>query len=269
VLIDWFTVGAQAVNFLILVALLKRFLYGPILRAMERREKRIAERVAEAKERVNEARRAEERYGALLQELEAARGVRLRAVEDEAAERRKALLAAAKEEAGALRAAWGAAIQQEREDFFIELKKRVGFEMLRIARQVLGDLADAELVELLAARFGEKLAQLDEGDRRRIGEVVRTEGLTVRSPHALPEALCGHLAKALQQVLGPPAEIHFVDDAAMPLGLEMGVGGLKLSWGVDSYFEQLRQALAVLLDGQGGVESTQTQAPPARSGGFQ
>ena len=36
---DWFTVIAQIINFLILVALLKRFLYGPIIRAMERRER--------------------------------------------------------------------------------------------------------------------------------------------------------------------------------------------------------------------------------------
>ena len=33
-LIDWFTVAAQVVNFLILVWLLKRFLYQPILNAI-------------------------------------------------------------------------------------------------------------------------------------------------------------------------------------------------------------------------------------------
>jgi hypothetical protein len=41
-LIDWFTVGAQIVNFLILVWLLKHFLYKPILNAIDAREKRIA-----------------------------------------------------------------------------------------------------------------------------------------------------------------------------------------------------------------------------------
>jgi F-type H+-transporting ATPase subunit b len=41
-LIDWFTVGAQTLNFLILVWLMKRFLYKPILNAIDTREKRIA-----------------------------------------------------------------------------------------------------------------------------------------------------------------------------------------------------------------------------------
>jgi F-type H+-transporting ATPase subunit b len=47
-LIDWFTVGAQVVNFLILVWLLKRFLYKPILHAIDERERRIAKELADA-----------------------------------------------------------------------------------------------------------------------------------------------------------------------------------------------------------------------------
>ena len=54
-LIDWFTVGAQIVNFLVLVGLLKYFLYEPILKAMDKRgseakvgktSRRIPERMA-------------------------------------------------------------------------------------------------------------------------------------------------------------------------------------------------------------------------------
>ena len=41
--IDWFTVGAQIVNFIVLVWLLKRFLYKPVLAAIDAREKRIAD----------------------------------------------------------------------------------------------------------------------------------------------------------------------------------------------------------------------------------
>jgi len=50
-LIDWFTVGAQIVNFLILVWLLKHFLYKPILDAIDAREKKIAAELADAERR--------------------------------------------------------------------------------------------------------------------------------------------------------------------------------------------------------------------------
>ena len=46
--IDWFTIGAQILNFLVLVWLLKRFLYQPVLDAIDKREKRIAATLADA-----------------------------------------------------------------------------------------------------------------------------------------------------------------------------------------------------------------------------
>ena len=54
-LINPFTVLAQLVNFLILVWLLKRFLYKPILHAIDEREKGIAAQLAQAEGKVAEA----------------------------------------------------------------------------------------------------------------------------------------------------------------------------------------------------------------------
>ena len=54
-LIDWFTVGAQALNFLVLVWVLKHFLYKPILDAIAAREKGIAAKLADADAKTKEA----------------------------------------------------------------------------------------------------------------------------------------------------------------------------------------------------------------------
>jgi hypothetical protein len=61
-LIDWFTVGAQVVNFLILVWLLKRFLYKPILHAIDERERRIAKELADADTRKTEAEKERDKF---------------------------------------------------------------------------------------------------------------------------------------------------------------------------------------------------------------
>src|ERR1035438_6429993 len=61
-LIDWFTVGAQALNFLVLVWLMKRFLYKPILNAIDQREKRIAAELADADKKKIEARQESEEF---------------------------------------------------------------------------------------------------------------------------------------------------------------------------------------------------------------
>ena len=61
-LIDWFTVGAQALNFLILVWLMKRFLYKPILQAIDAREKRIALSLADADAKKAEAQKERDEF---------------------------------------------------------------------------------------------------------------------------------------------------------------------------------------------------------------
>ena len=47
-LIDWFTVGAQALNFIILVWLLKRFLYRPVLDAIDAQRAADRQKLADA-----------------------------------------------------------------------------------------------------------------------------------------------------------------------------------------------------------------------------
>ena len=61
-LIDWFTVAAQALNFLVLVWLMKRFLYKPILHAIDEREKRIAAEMANADKKKAEAEKESDEF---------------------------------------------------------------------------------------------------------------------------------------------------------------------------------------------------------------
>ncbi|ABA90230.1 ATP synthase N, B subunit [Syntrophotalea carbinolica DSM 2380] len=254
-LIDWFTVSAQAINFLILVALLKRFLYGPVLRAMDRREERLASCFAEAENKRLEAQQLEENYRSLLQELEEARGVKLRQVEEEIEDQRHKLLAAARQEAAEIQSAWAASIRDERSSFFTELKKRVGSEMLNIARKSLGDLANIELEQLMVERFNERLAQLDRNEQQQVALAASERGVLVRSPFTLPPELRDRLTQGVRQALGEEIDMQYQDRADMPLGIELTVGGLKLSWGVDSYFEQLERDVATLYDAQAATVS--------------
>ena len=61
-LINWFTVIAQIVNFLILVVLLKYLLYNRIVRAMDERESKIQSRLKEAEEKEEAAEREAESF---------------------------------------------------------------------------------------------------------------------------------------------------------------------------------------------------------------
>ena len=90
-LIDWFTVVAQVVNFLILVWLLKRFLYRPILNAIDAREKRIATELADADAKKAEAIKERDEFQHKNEEFDRQRAALLSQATDEAKAERQRL----------------------------------------------------------------------------------------------------------------------------------------------------------------------------------
>src|SRR5450631_1658984 len=98
-LIDWFTVGAQAINFIILVWLLKRFLYKPILNAVDAREKRVAAELADAAAKKAEAVKERDEFRHKNEEFDQQRVTLLSKAAEEAKAERQRLLSEARQAA--------------------------------------------------------------------------------------------------------------------------------------------------------------------------
>ena len=101
-LINWFTVCAQAINFLILVWLLKRFLYKPILNAIDERERGIATQLADAEAKKAEAQRDRDDFQHKNEAFDKERAALLKKATDVAGAERQRLLDEAKKDADAL-----------------------------------------------------------------------------------------------------------------------------------------------------------------------
>ena len=101
--INWFTVIAQVINFLILVWLMKRYLYKPILNAIDEREKKIAAELANAETQKAEAAKEQAELKQKNEQFEQAKkGLMDKAVNDTNEERKK-LMEEARNDADALR----------------------------------------------------------------------------------------------------------------------------------------------------------------------
>ena len=83
-LIDWFTIIAQVLNFLILVWLLKHFLYKPILNAIDAREKKIADELANADAKKAEAQKEKDEFKRKNEEFDQQSSALLNKAKDEA-----------------------------------------------------------------------------------------------------------------------------------------------------------------------------------------
>ncbi len=156
-LIDWFTVIAQIINFLVLVLLLKRFLFDKITTAMDERQKRIASTLEDADITRKLAEEEAERYRRMNQELQENHNRILAEVKDEALSMRQKLIETARSEVEDVKAVWRQSVEREKNSFLLELRSRIGKEAASVVRSALSDLANVELEQRIVDIFAETI----------------------------------------------------------------------------------------------------------------
>jgi F-type H+-transporting ATPase subunit b len=247
-LIDWFTVSAQAINFLVLVWLLKRFLYRPVLSAIDAREKKIAAQLANATQRETQARAEREDFLQRNQALERDRESLLRKATEEAAAERQRLMEATRQDSQVLRARLGELLENERQELGRRLSSQTQTEVLALTRKVLAELAGINVEDRMVEVFINHLRVLTESQRQL---VVATAGATsptaiVRSAFELPLARRTPIKAAIGECFGTDIPVRFELATELVCGIELTVGGVKLAWSVSDYLTSVAEALARL-----------------------
>jgi len=243
-LIDWFTVIAQIVNFVVLVALLKRFLYGPLVAAIDAREKKIADRVAEAARSEQEAAARVEKLSREAAEMEREKGNILATAREEADRKRGEILNEARANVKELEAKWRDELEREKAVFLDEVRRRSAAEILNATRAALHDLASADVESCAISAFVEKLRGLDPAVLRKFA----AEGMTVVSHDELPAELRERICGAVADRLGGPATIQFERAPAMAWGVELRTNGQRIGWTPDAWLDSLEEKLRASLE---------------------
>jgi F-type H+-transporting ATPase subunit b len=243
--IDWLTVGAQALNFLVLVYLLKRFLYGPIVRAMARREEAIAERLREAERRKADAEREAQQHREVREALEAQRARLQARIREEADDLRRTLEKELRREIDELRERWRGELEREQAAFLREVRRHAAEQFEALARRALTDLASADLETQVARGLIERLGALDGERRAALARATQTgEPVHVRSAFELPATLKRSLTAALHDALGREVEVAYERSDDVICGVEIRAGGQSLVWSLEGYLEALERRLA-------------------------
>ncbi len=217
--IDWWTLALQAVNGLVLIWLLARFLFRPVVDAIAARQKAAEQLLADAK--AAKAAAASERDKAVAEAARLAehRSEALKAAETEAAAAKSALLAAAQAEADKLGAAAKAEIEAERRAEALAAEDRAG----RLAVDIAGKLLDRLPPEARVAAFidglATGLATLPEGTRASLGADGSSVHLTAARAVTPEEVeVC---RQALAGVLGHPVAVEVSVEPELIAGIEL------------------------------------------------
>lgn len=234
-LIDWFTVAAQAVNFLILVLLLKRFLYGPIITAMNERRQNLAREQEQARHARQEA---DERARELADQTEQTRARREQVLEQartEAEAWREQALAATRTEADRERDRWRDELTREQRALQGTLRRRIGHEVVALSAKALHDLSGADLNARAVDAFLEKL------DAQPAPEI--TGNLVVRTGFELSPDMQQRLETEGRKRFPRAGDLSVTLEPELGFGIALLAGDRKWEWNLSAYLDSVEDAV--------------------------
>lgn len=266
-LIDWFTVGAQALNFIILVWLLKRFLYKPILNAVDAREQRIAAELADADAKKAEAQKERDEFQHKNEEFDQQRAALLSKATDEARAERQRLLDEARKAADALSAKRQEALRNDANNLNQAIRRRTQQEVFAITRKALTDLATTSLEERMSEVFTRRLRTMDGKAKEGLGEALKTtsEPALVRSAFELPAAQRAAIQNALNETFSAEVHVRFETAPDLVSGVELTTNGQKIAWSIADYLASLEKGIGELLKEKDKPEAKTEPKPQAKA----
>jgi F-type H+-transporting ATPase subunit b len=272
-LIDWFTVGAQVVNFVILVWLMKHFLYKPILNAIDAREKRIASELADANAKKAEAEKERADFENKNKVFDDQRSALLSKATGDAKAEGAQLLDKARKDADSLRDTQAAALQSDHAKMGSQITRMATEEVFGIARKALSDLATVSLEERMGEVFTRRVHQMNGKDKELLAAALKvsSEPAVVRSAFAMPTDQQAAIQNALNETFSAVVRIRFETTKEAICGIELSANGQKVGWSIATYISALDEKIGALLEAQstqqakGAPKPTPAPAPPTES----
>jgi F-type H+-transporting ATPase subunit b len=228
---SWWTFTLQAANFLILVWLLRRFLFKPVKAIVARRREEIALSLTEASAEKERARQLKEEMEAQRSRMEAERQSLLEKQSVQLSAQRQAILEQARAESEKLKAQALVQIEAERAAAVSELFEQSAQLATALAERLLRELALPSLNHPFLARVLDYLDHLPGAERSALLAELRSNPLTVTTAHAIADEEQTQWRQSLEKRIGAN-DIRFEADPALVAGakLEFAHSILSFNW---------------------------------------
>ncbi|MCC0179277.1 ATP F0F1 synthase subunit beta [Waterburya agarophytonicola K14] len=249
-LIDPFVVIAQIINFLILVALLKHFLYKPITQAMLARSQRIERQLAAAASKEQDADVEKGLYLQKQQELEAQKKQWLEQARQEVEQEKIKLRQEAETEVNVLQEQWHENMICDRHKFAVQTRDRLTKQVTFTARKALTDLAKASLEDEIVETFIDRLYHLDSLQTEIIDSTAILDPqhiVSIRSSFKISSEKKERLTTAIKEQISAKAEVQFETKDDFICGIELRDRGYKISWNLEHYLTELETETSKVL----------------------
>lgn len=243
--VNWFTVLAQIVNFLVLVWLLKRFLYKPVLDAIDNRERKIAAKLDAAETAKAEA---EKEHVQLQQKnlvFDQERAEKMNAVVEEINTEKERLLEEVRSESNILRAKYEESLKRHDADMAEIIKRKATNEVFAIAGKTLADLANVELDERAVDVFIEVIRQLDDVNKAKFKKALihNEKAVVIKSAFELSPSSRSKLESLMEEISGHQNKFRYEVKTDLVSGIEIDTRTYQVSWNIEAYLDSLKNSI--------------------------
>jgi F-type H+-transporting ATPase subunit b len=227
---DLTTFTLEVINFLVLVWLLKRFFYRPVLAVIEARQAATAKTIADAEALRREAEALKTEYMTRLADVDKERAAARSKLDEEIAAERTKRLAALETELAAERKRREALDARERSEREAALERQAAQLAARFATRLLERLAGPELNAKLADLALSDLEALAGAELEALRAALRDPGASIKVVSAFPldEARRAAFTHALNRLADRVLKIEFDDDAVLKAGVCIMAGAWVL-----------------------------------------
>lgn len=242
--IDWTTFTLEIINFLVLVWILKRFLYQPVLETLARRRAGIERALAEARDTETRAKALQAQFENRLADWEQEKAALRARFEQELITERSRQMQALANTLAQERERNVAQDTHRRDEQRRELETQALEQACRFATALLARLAGPELEARLVEAGMEDFAALPADQLNGIAAAARTPGARVRVASAFPlsEAQQKHIGATLAARLGISPDLDFRVDPTLRAGLRLALGPWRMNFSLADELAQFAAA---------------------------
>lgn len=240
--IDFWTLALQAINALVLIWLLSRVLYRPVVQAIAQRREAAARLLADAEAERDRARQEAQATATQAASLAAGREAALKAAGSDAADARTRMLAAAQAEVDALRQQAQADLDKQRAVQARINEQRASALAIDIAARLLGRLPASAQVDGFLDDLVKSLQALPQIQRDNLADPATP--LQLVAPRMLAPEEIATCTQAIQAALGRHAPLATAIDPRLIAGLELRSTNLVVSNHLRADLAQLQRELS-------------------------
>jgi F-type H+-transporting ATPase subunit b len=244
--INWFTVIAELINFLLLVWLLKRFLYKPVFNAIEERENKIKAQLQDAALKKEEAVKEQEEFRKKNDDFNLEKkNLMDKAVADTNAERTK-MFDTNTNDANNMRIKLENTLKDKQREDIRQDEQKVQEQVLALATKTLSDLASSNLDSQTVTLFIKRLKDLNGEEKKQFCAAFEQQEnkILVQTAFLLPPVQQIEVNDTINELLEKKMQVEFAINPGLLSGIELSTDGYKLAWSISAYLSSLEKSIS-------------------------